>query len=393
MKYNRGFSLLELLIAITIGLVLMAGVLAVMSSTKKTYSLQEELSRLQEDARFLMEDLSYNVRMAGYFGCSGIVSGFTKPAAIAVANNQQIRDSNGKAITKTTPRSDVLTVSHIATGNKLQLNYPGTNEIFNTKESFADLECENKQLNGVPEPLPNWCLSSSASEINLCQRIVAEKNYVKTNQCHETGFSTANAHILLHPDSVRPNADDLMIITDCAGAQSYEVASVSGSPPFVVLDRNLRNYFWPVEAYSFTPNAEQTTITDLLQVTYEVRAIDKNGDDSANDPIDGFALFRNGQLFIEGVQSMQIRYGVDTVNDGLVDRYVEADQTPIGNVISVRINLFMRTANKRFDLAGSTDRDFELDPDLAVYNPSNNIKNEEGYRHRLFTMTIRVRNS
>jgi type IV pilus assembly protein PilW len=408
MKTQKGLSLIEMLVAVTISLTLMSGVLAIMSSTKKTSALQDELSRLQEDARFLMEDLSYNVRMAGYFGCSGIVSGFIKPEPISVQNNKPLRDTNDKIISKPTPASDILTISHLAVNGKLRLNYPSAEAVVNTKTSYGNVTCEDLNV-VVPEGgtaptvgdyLPTWCLSKSATDINLCQQVIAEKNYIKSQQCSTppSGFSTANAHIQLHAESAIPASGDMLIMTDCSGAEPYQVASVSGSPPIVILTSNLRkDYFWPVEVFHVPVIADKPSIEERLQVTYQVKAIDKDGNGSAKDAIDGFALFKNDELFIEGVESLQIRYGIDTNSDNVVDRYIEATSSPYAPIISVRINILMRTANKRFDLSGATDRNFELDPDMAngTYNPNDdkNLDNEEGYRHRLFSTTIKVRNS
>jgi len=71
---QRGFSLIEILIALTIALVLMAGIMGIMSSSKRTYSIQQDLARLQENARFAMEFITSDLRMAGYFGCAGKAS-------------------------------------------------------------------------------------------------------------------------------------------------------------------------------------------------------------------------------------------------------------------------------------------------------------------------------
>ncbi|WP_353571735.1 PilW family protein [Candidatus Albibeggiatoa sp. nov. BB20] len=402
MKTQRGLSLIEMLVALTISMTLMSGVLAIMSTTKKTSALQNELSRLQEDARFLIEDLSYNVRMAGYFGCSGLMwPGFVKPKPILVNNNAQLQDIDGNAVSKSTPYSDVLTVSHLAVNGKLRLDYPAAQGIVSTTNVC---DC-NTPTPGTPgtlvcndstNVLPGSCLSSGVTDINLCQQIVSEKNYIKTQQCAQTGFSTANSTIQLHSESSTPVVNDTLIMADCSGAEPYQVANVSGSPPLVTVSTRLsKYYFWPVEVFHVPVIADRPTIEQRLQVTYQVRAIDKDGDGKATDPIDGFALFKNNQLFIEGVESLQIRYGIDTNSDDVVDRYVEATGTPIGPIISVRINILMRTGNKRFDLTGATDRSFDLDPDMGTYNPNDddNLENEEGYRHRLFTTTIRVRNS
>ncbi|MDD1610693.1 MAG: prepilin-type N-terminal cleavage/methylation domain-containing protein, partial [Methylococcaceae bacterium] len=62
---QRGFTLIELMIAMLIGVFLMAGILQIFSSAKQAYRLQENLSRLQENGRFAMDYLTKGVRMAG----------------------------------------------------------------------------------------------------------------------------------------------------------------------------------------------------------------------------------------------------------------------------------------------------------------------------------------
>jgi len=66
----RGFSLTELLVAMVVGLLLLAGLVTLMANSKKNYAQQDYSARLQENARFAMEFLSYDIRMAGFYGCS-----------------------------------------------------------------------------------------------------------------------------------------------------------------------------------------------------------------------------------------------------------------------------------------------------------------------------------
>lgn len=67
---QRGLSIVEIMVAMVIGLILMAGVIQVFVGSKMTYRVNEALGRLQEDGRFSLEYLSRDVRMAGYSGCS-----------------------------------------------------------------------------------------------------------------------------------------------------------------------------------------------------------------------------------------------------------------------------------------------------------------------------------
>jgi type IV pilus assembly protein PilW len=68
-KFQRGLSLIELMIAILIGSFISAGLLQLFVSSRQTYRVQESLSRLQEEGRFAINFLSRDLRMAGYWGC------------------------------------------------------------------------------------------------------------------------------------------------------------------------------------------------------------------------------------------------------------------------------------------------------------------------------------
>lgn len=67
---QRGVSLIELMIAMTLGLAIVAAVGYVYVSGTTGYRVQDNQSRMQEDARFIIETVSRDVRMAGYFGCA-----------------------------------------------------------------------------------------------------------------------------------------------------------------------------------------------------------------------------------------------------------------------------------------------------------------------------------
>ncbi|MDH3872278.1 MAG: prepilin-type N-terminal cleavage/methylation domain-containing protein, partial [Gammaproteobacteria bacterium] len=67
---QRGFSIVELMVATAVGLALMAGVTHIYVGSKSTYRVQEGLSRVQENGRFALELLGRKIRMAGYQGCA-----------------------------------------------------------------------------------------------------------------------------------------------------------------------------------------------------------------------------------------------------------------------------------------------------------------------------------
>lgn len=64
-----GISLVEMMIAMVIGLVLMLGVIQVFSASRTASMLAEGSARAQENGRFAMDFLQRDIRMAGHFGC------------------------------------------------------------------------------------------------------------------------------------------------------------------------------------------------------------------------------------------------------------------------------------------------------------------------------------
>src|SRR5690606_13022048 len=64
-----GLSLVELMVALAIGLIVLAAVSTVFVNSKSSYTTQESSARLQENARFALQFIARHLRMAGYFGC------------------------------------------------------------------------------------------------------------------------------------------------------------------------------------------------------------------------------------------------------------------------------------------------------------------------------------
>lgn len=67
---QKGLSLIELMVAITIGLILLAGVIQLFTSNKQTYRVQAAMARVQESGRLAMQVLTQDVRMADFWGCN-----------------------------------------------------------------------------------------------------------------------------------------------------------------------------------------------------------------------------------------------------------------------------------------------------------------------------------
>jgi type IV pilus assembly protein PilW len=79
---QTGLTLIEIMIAITLSLFLLGGLMQMVSSNKQTYRVQDAMARVQENGRFSLHFLSKDIRMAGYMGCSNSNGG-----GLTVTNN------------------------------------------------------------------------------------------------------------------------------------------------------------------------------------------------------------------------------------------------------------------------------------------------------------------
>lgn len=370
MNKQQGFSLIEIMIALTISLILMAGVLTIMAASKRTYGIQGELAYLQDGVRFIMEDITYGARMAGYFGCSGsLPSGITVPSAISGTDNKEIVDEKtGKTNTKLSsyPKSDVLTISYFGGGqNKL---------IFNMDASSED---EGTGSEGSEEGNTTTTTTLSA------QQILAEKAFIES-----TFAATANV-IPITADSPTPTiGSDRLVFSDCGGSQFFNVTSV-GNGQITVEGNFGKQYSWPLDVFIVPVGND-----DFASVNYEVKGIDKSNppDDNSTGIEDGFALYKDDELLVDGVQNLQVRYGkVSGISKAIT---YTTDPNAFGETVSLRITLLMRTPNKRYDINDVEDKEFVLDAYTLPFNPSDSQfeNNELGFRHRLFSSTINIRN-
>lgn len=65
---QKGFTLVELMVAMTVGLFLTAGIISLFIGSKQSYRTTESLSRLQENGRFALDYLSREIRQVGFKG-------------------------------------------------------------------------------------------------------------------------------------------------------------------------------------------------------------------------------------------------------------------------------------------------------------------------------------
>ncbi len=78
MNGQRGVSLIELMVAVTIGGLLIFGATQVYVDSRNTYEVNERVARLQETARYALSVVEPDIRMSNYWGLvkgSSVISG------------------------------------------------------------------------------------------------------------------------------------------------------------------------------------------------------------------------------------------------------------------------------------------------------------------------------
>jgi type IV pilus assembly protein PilW len=300
---QRGFSMVELMIAITISLLLLAGVIQIFSASRQTYTLQDGMSRLQENARYALQRVSQDIARSGYMGCvdSGDVEpenllsdqtgGYDYSAAIFGQENAGVDGT------------DILTLRYGSSGG-IAITAPFNNGDINANE-------ENPQLNAAD---PNYDLLNQYDILTVsdCEQITA---FMITNDPTTSGGNIEHATGItatIGPNSGQSNATAKTGGTFVAGNDATAGVSVS--------------------------TAFRTTSS-----TYLVDASSSGNGNSLyidnNDP--------DNEL-IQGIEDFQVEFGVNNDNDLGADRYVDADDVGAANwnnVVSVRLTLQLNTVD------------------------------------------------
>jgi type IV pilus assembly protein PilW len=132
---QHGMTLIELMVALAIGAFLMIGAITVFMQSRTSFRVTESLARLQENARFALEAMEPDVRMANYWGLTttatnvsnrGTPTGANGPGTDTCGNNftinldQPVEGTNngyGFACAGTAPvevNSDTLVVRRVS---------------------------------------------------------------------------------------------------------------------------------------------------------------------------------------------------------------------------------------------------------------------------------------
>ncbi len=87
---QRGTTLIEVMLACTLGMFLMAGLIQTYLTCKKTFNLQQAIITLQQNGYYAVYFLNQNIRMAGYAGCESSTPPFIKPDSAIVGYENKL---------------------------------------------------------------------------------------------------------------------------------------------------------------------------------------------------------------------------------------------------------------------------------------------------------------
>lgn len=344
MNKQMGLSLIELMIAITLGIILMTGVVQVFISSKTVYSSQQAMSRVQETGRLAIEFLSRDTRMAGYMGCA------SRMAEMELVNTLNDRD---------TYPFDYLTPLKGFTAAALPVNHG---------------------LAPAPRQNTDFLVLRSAfgAGVAVTQNNTGIQVFISNEGAVNNGCTDGTARI---SDICR---GDILVITDCSKARVFQASSITAAGAEAVIDHVAAGTpgnlipIWGGEVEDvFKPGAEVLKATNT---TYFI-ADGVSGRPSLWQNINGV----NMEL-LEGVDDMSLTYGVDTNGDNVPDNYLLAGVVGSANwnkVVSVRVELLVSSIEDGV-VPETQSYSFEGEDDVMP-NP------EDKRLRQVFTTTIAVR--
>ena len=312
-KKSAGFSLVELMVSVAVSLLLLAGVVAILANSRDSYQSNDQLSLIQETGRYALDRIAQQVRESGFPGCSSV------PRNIVTTLGQStdlewnfleggIRGYDATGANTWTPAlppgisaasgSDVI----VLRGPKI-----GAEPLALT----ADLTDPAQPLQ-----LPNVNTGVQTGDIALAYNCRSQAYFLVTQ------FAGGVAsHIASTGSEVPRNGTGTLSIAFPVGSAVIPVETVV----YYINDSTLAPGM-PAPA----PDAPPETIMKSLWL--------RVGNAQPTE-------------LVQGVDQMQLAYGVDTDGDHVIDLYRRADQvTDWSRVISVSIALLVRSLESTGDI-------------------------------------------
>lgn len=340
----RGVSLVELMVALALGVFLLLGLTSLLLAVNKTGRLESALVEIQDNVRFALDALSSDLRGAHYSGCRSIDARLTVMARDTRFQGVYGFERSGRwwpdSATAELPGTVILRARH------------GSDIL---------------GINSMVEPAPG-----------LLNRTVNDQE---------------RAVVLADNPGCVFRQDQLAAISSCRSAHLFRITnepvcrpSEHGSPAILEfgLDGNISNAI-----DEFYPASASTKILLLKNVLWYVADTgrDRNG-------FDVYAIYRKenrdpAREIVRGIESMQLLYGF---RDGAHTRYVTARDSRLEwhKVVAVRIGLLLQAYEQV--LAGEDETTYSL-LDEAI-GPAESVTHGGGrVLRKMFSTTVVLRNT
>ena len=296
----RGVGLVELMVSLVIGLLLILVIASVYLGSRTTHRSGEAISRLQESGRFAFGFLARDIRQSGFVGCGG--------ATVTMFN---------------------------ALNNSTNLEYDFARPIFGYDTGTNDTSWNATPPSMITSPKPG-------SDILIVRSIVGGGSGVSlhTGSIDQPGsepiqVSTANNFA----------ANDVVMAVNCLGAAVFQLSDVTTAASTMTLDHATGGTAPGNASAQLGREFTDGEVYKLSSFAFYVR------DNSAGVP----SLYRReislpgsqAQELVEGVEKMQILYGIDSNDDRSADDYISGAEVQAGDlwrrVVSVRLELLVRS--------------------------------------------------
>ena len=94
-NWDGGFSLIELLVAMAIGLLILGAMYGVFTLHGKAFGIQEQIAEMQETARVAMDIMTREIRMAGYDPTGSASAGMVTASSNSLTFTLDTTDDGG----------------------------------------------------------------------------------------------------------------------------------------------------------------------------------------------------------------------------------------------------------------------------------------------------------
>jgi type IV pilus assembly protein PilW len=333
MKRAHGFSLVELMLALALGVIVTAGIVQLFVGNNQTYALLNGQSRLQESARFSVDFIARSARAAGYLGCD------PEPTKIYKTLNgtwAQLFEFN---ITQT-----IQAYTGTTSGNGLNDWVP----------SLATLPRTGSAVGFIPANGIDITKLKPLSDILVLRHVD-----VPGARIASIVQPDSNPIVEVPGDGLGFGADDFVAINNCEQAAVFRVASVSSTTPGSqstiardvapavgaglyqnVAGASLSQGGIP---YGEANNAQGSAVGRVLTDVYFVA----QGSGTNNRNQTPWSLWRKvsedaPMELVEGIESLKVRFGIDTTptnNANAANRYVTFDQVGANAIRALRISI------------------------------------------------------